>query len=92
MQIKLEIIPNDRSTGYTATFANDEQALAFCQARVATHVFHELEDHPLPEHCSMELYALVYPKCEHGLSLDLCAGPQHYPYDEDELRGMRYWL
>ena len=22
--------------------------------------------------------------CEHGLSADLCAGPQHYPYDEGE--------
>lgn len=22
--------------------------------------------------------------CEHGLSVELCDGPQHYPYDEDE--------
>jgi hypothetical protein len=35
-----------------------------------------------------ELEAYLYPTCEHGLSLDLCYGPQHYPYDEDE---RAYW-
>lgn len=29
--------------------------------------------------------------CEHGLSAGLCAGPQHYAYDADELEGARYF-
>lgn len=33
------------------------------------------------------LMAQGFPRqCEHGLSTDLCAGPQHYDYDEDEQR------
>ncbi len=31
--------------------------------------------------CEAELFAV----CEHGMSADLCDGPQHYPYDRDEL-------
>jgi hypothetical protein len=88
--IKIEVIVKERSSGYRATFANDQQAFDFCSMRAATHVFRELEDHPLPEDCSPALYELLYPKCEHGLLAELCAGPQHYPYDEDELRGMGY--
>jgi hypothetical protein len=30
------------------------------------------------------LDAVFYPKCEHGLRAQLCAGPQHYPYDAEE--------
>ena len=30
------------------------------------------------------LDAYFHPTCEHGMSLHLCAGPQHYPYDEEE--------
>lgn len=34
----------------------------------------ELDDFPLT-------YDALYPECEHGLSLSLCAGPGHYPMD-----------
>lgn len=31
-------------------------------------------------------YENNYRQCEHGMDADLCAGPQHYDYDEDERR------
>ncbi|AVD99370.1 hypothetical protein SEA_BILLNYE_198 [Streptomyces phage BillNye] len=34
----------------------------------------QLDGHPL-------LQEALYPSCEHGLSLSLCAGPGHYPMD-----------
>lgn len=92
MVIKIEVcrIGTD-SHSYRATFSNEEQALAFVTERAETHIFRELRNHQLPEDCHPDLYAALYPKCPHGLSLDLCAGPQHYEYDDDELRGMGYW-
>lgn len=33
--------------------------------------------------CHDSLFAL----CEHGMSADLCDGPQHYPFDRDEIAG-----
>lgn len=37
----------------------------------------------VPTH--VEVYRPIVPKeCEHGLSADLCEGPQHYPYDDEE--------
>jgi hypothetical protein len=32
-----------------------------------------------------------YATCEHGLSADLCEGPQHYPYDAEEIAGGMGW-
>jgi hypothetical protein len=30
-----------------------------------------------------ETEKVLYPECEHGLSLWLCAGPEHYPADAE---------
>lgn len=89
-KIIIEAYSTTTDRAYKVTFADDQQALDYVSARLATHTFRELEEHELPANCSPVLYGLLYPKCEHGLSLDLCAGPQHYPYDDDELRGMGY--
>lgn len=37
-----------------------------------------------------KLMDFFYPTCEHGLSADLCAGPQHYPYDDAERQRYGY--
>ena len=62
---------------YNVTFSTEEQAVAYIAARQSTHAFH----------CEADLTGLdalaeaLYPTCEHGLSLQLCAGPGHYPMD-----------
>lgn len=33
--------------------------------------------------CHDSIFAL----CEHGMAADLCDGPQHYPFDKDEIAG-----
>ncbi|WP_144121160.1 hypothetical protein [Catellatospora sichuanensis] len=65
---------------YRVRFSTEAQALAFLGARMSTHAHHELEESPIPDAWE-KLYALLYPLCPHGLSLDLCAGPGHYPMD-----------
>jgi len=90
MTITIEVFRNGSDHSYRAHFPSEDQALDFIATRTQTHSFRELEDHQLPEDCNPDLQAALYPKCEHGLFLDLCAGPQHYEYDDDELRGMGY--
>jgi hypothetical protein len=51
------------------------------------HAICELEAEPLVPPAGpvgedvLRLLDVLYPQCEHGLSLDLCAGPGHYPPD-----------
>jgi len=87
VQIMLHIC--DARRGYRVTWTGRPQdvakrVIAFLDARKSTHAW-DVEELPagMPE-----LDAYLYPTCEHGLSLDLCYGPQHYPYDEDE---RAYW-
>lgn len=89
-EIKLEVRSHGTGRSYLVTFATEDQALAFIDARRATHDVREAREHQVPEDCE-DLYDRLYPKCEHGLLAELCAGPQHYPYDDDELRGMGVW-
>jgi hypothetical protein len=55
------------------------------------HSITELEEEPIDfaalygsNQATGPLYDLLYPTCPHGMSADLCYGPQHYYYDEDE--------
>lgn len=67
---------------YKATFVGpdaDAMAARFIEERSSTHAFclwneeeHTDEEMPLT-------MAVLYPQCEHGLSLQLCYGPDHYP-------------
>lgn len=87
--ITLEIHICDQRRSYRATFSTEAQALAFVQARWSTHAVHEIEATPIPAEYAL-LLDLLYPTCEHGLSLSNCNGPQHYYYDEEEQgRGLR---
>jgi hypothetical protein len=77
----------------------EDHALAFIAARYeakgpngyGNHVITEDHEEPInwvalygDDRSTGPLYDLLYPTCEHGLSLALCAGPQHYPYDDEE--------
>jgi hypothetical protein len=53
------------------------------------HDFTELEESPLVPfgpltQDDLRLLELLYPHCEHGLSADLCYGPNHYPTADQE--------
>jgi hypothetical protein len=83
VQIMLHICQDRR--GYRVTWSGRPQdvtsrVIAFLDARKSTHAWDVLE---LPAGLDT-LTEWLYPLCEHGMSLDLCAGPQHYPYDDEE--------
>lgn len=83
VQIMLHICADRR--GYRVTWTGrpaevTARVIAFLDARKSTHAWDVLE---LPAVMG-DLQEWLYPLCEHGLSLDLCAGPQHYPYDDEE--------
>ncbi len=81
--IVLEIHICDQRRSYRATFATEEQALSYVNARRSTHVVMEIEESPIPVSATA-LLDLLYPTCAHGLSESNCYGPQHYYYDEEE--------
>lgn len=94
-KIVLDACITEQGRSYRVTFRNEDQALAFIAARTTTHTFSEVEDKLIdfgaPDAWkNVKLSAVLYPSCEHGMSLDLCAGPQHYPYDADELAHYGY--
>lgn len=75
---------------YKVTFEGPEAeatALAFIDGRSSTHAFAELDDKPLDYEQFPLLYEVLYPTCEHGMSLDLCYGPAHYATDEEIAQG-----
>ncbi len=87
VQIMLHICAERRAyrvtwTGRPAEVA--QRVITFLESKKETHAWDILELPPALH----DLEAWLYPTCEHGLSLELCAGPQHYPYDEDE---RAYW-
>jgi hypothetical protein len=84
--IVLEIHVADQRRSYRATFQGPDAeitALRFIETRWSTHAIHELEDQPIPQKYA-RLLDLLYPLCEHYLSLSNCCGPQHYYFGEDE--------
>ena len=78
-----------RRNGSTNTFlvhfygdadAARENALTFFDARSATHEITEAEDFGISSEFA-ELLERLYPeseRCAHGMSRDLCEGPQHW--------------
>lgn len=87
--ITLRVDICDQRRGYLVIFEGpkaEDMALAFIASRDNNHVFSEVRDQPLFPALCPRLADVLYPTCPHGLSLDLCEGPQHYGYDEDERR------
>ena len=60
----------------------EAHAVAYIDRKSSTCAFFEVEETEIDLSLPLLLDKL-YPSCEHGLSLSLCAGPQHYPYDFD---------
>lgn len=76
--------------GYRVTFSTQAQAIAFLSARTKTHAWDELEGGSVPAEWT-ELLDYLYPLCEHGLSLNLCNGPNHYmTADEEQAMDFQY--
>lgn len=75
----------DQRRAYRATFSTEEQAIAFLAPRSSTHSWEEIPSAP-GDGCGngsvpvtwYKLLDFLYPLCEHGMSLDLCEGPNHY--------------
>lgn len=60
----------------------EERALAYVEARWSTHHVGAVEWEPFSFAAFPRLADKLYPLCDHGLSLDLCADPiNHYPPD-----------
>ena len=79
--------------GYNVTFSTEAQALIFLAVRVSTHNWWELNTEnggpgSVPATWT-QLLDYLYPVCEHGLSADLCHGPNHY-MSADEERAMDF--
>lgn len=73
----------DQRRSYLAHFATDGAAVGFIEARMSTHAI-TLDEENTPQVVAdafPRTVDLLYPVCEHGLSLRLCAGPGHYPPD-----------
>lgn len=68
---------------FRVTFSTQIQAIAFLKVRESTHNWEEIKDlhgqglGSVPAEWT-DLLDYLYPLCEHGLSLDLCEGPNHY--------------
>ena len=70
----------DQRRGYNVTFSTEHQAIDYLTPRSSTHTWWELNQNDggsVPQSWS-RLLDFLYPLCEHGLSLDLCHGPDHY--------------
>jgi hypothetical protein len=86
--IKLEIAICDQRRSYFVTFATEDQAIDFLARRTPTaidiktgtygnHAWFELENEPIPATCT-RLLEVIYPTCSHGMSAELCEGPEHF--------------
>jgi hypothetical protein len=79
--LRIHICAERRS--YRATFSTQAQAITFLSARTKTHNWDEIKDVFYPGSGSVpstwyDLLDYLYPTCEHGMSADLCYGPDHY--------------
>lgn len=61
------------------------RAIDYVRSRLRTHVVAELPEEPNDLSAYPELTDLLYPTCEHGLSAELCWGPEHYPTRDQEM-------
>lgn len=83
-EIHLEAVVCATSHYYDVIFEGpnaEGMALDYIDQRGRTHAFHVPDEHPLPARYE-RLWDYLFPSCDHGLSLWLCADPiNHYPPD-----------
>lgn len=93
---KLEMHICDQRRSYFVTFYRECDAVAFIRRHQdlnegllnagvysGGYAWFPLEDSPVPGQWDA-LYHLLFPTCEHGMSADLCWGPNHYPTADEE--------
>jgi hypothetical protein len=97
MMIFFYIQQGTESRARRVGFSTEPQALAYLRRFVgAAHVYEAAVDNhdkgssyaDIPQDWTL-VWDLVHPLCEHGLSLDLCHGPQHY-MSADQERAMDF--
>ncbi|QIN94171.1 hypothetical protein PP459_gp062 [Streptomyces phage Wakanda] len=80
--VTLQVSSNGGWNYFTARFVGDNadaMAADYIKRKgylVFMHDDDQLDDNPLTQEA-------LYPSCEHGLSASLCAGPNHYPMDNE---------
>jgi hypothetical protein len=82
MGITLEMQVCETNQWYVVTFEGpnaERMALDFIGKRIMTHLVHEVDKTPVDYQQYPLLAERLFPDCEHGLSLALCSGPNHYP-------------
>ena len=96
-QAKLHIHICAERRGYNVTFSTEDQAIAFLTPKSSTHAWWELntENSAGPRGSVpvswIKLQEFLYPTCEHGMSADLCYGPDHFmSADQEEAMGWDY--
>lgn len=86
MIVKFWVSNTELQTNFTVVFSTEDQALAYFERKHTTHILTENEDAPMPDSWT-RMNDKLYPTCEHGLSAWLCAGPEHYPTDQQLMTG-----
>lgn len=75
--ITLEATNTRTHVTFTAKFHTEEQAIEFMDRKASTLAF--TLDEAINYVDTPKIIAHLFPSCEHGLSLSLCEGPNHYP-------------
>jgi hypothetical protein len=99
-RVALEVHICDQRRSYTARFDSGDLAVAFMRRKVdeahtagyayGNYSINEMEDQPVAPVIGpvtpdvLRLLAELYPTCEHGMSLELCSGPEHFLSAEQE--------
>lgn len=100
---KLEMHICDQRRSYLVTFYRECDAVAYIRRHQEAnealadagvfsggYAWSPVEDSPIPDRWDA-LYHMLAPTCEHGMSADLCMGPDHYPSREWEMERYGYW-
>ena len=87
-RLVLDVHVCDQRRSYRATFATDAAAVDFIARKSSTHAFAVLNDEEAEGDAIEAAFPLtieaLFPVCEHGLSLQLCSGPNHFGEVTDE--------
>jgi hypothetical protein len=82
LRLLLDVHICDQRRTYRATFATDAAAADFIARKGATCAFWIANDEETEGdaiYAAFPLaYAALFPLCEHGLSAQLCSGPNHF--------------
>jgi hypothetical protein len=65
---------------YTVT-GNEDQLLTYISRKTSTTLFDATDSLP---GSWVRLDAIVYPQCEHGMSAQMCSGPNHFGEASDD--------